>query len=275
VDVTGLTSLTRVAAERPAAEPPSILSKAFELLRAFNGNDRVMTLSELARAAELPKSTVHRLLARLMELDAIEPHRDGYKISLSMIQLGANTPAAALRDLAMPYLAALHRWTSQTVHLGVLRKFDVVYLEKLALPDAPVGLTSVGARLPANCTAIGKALLAGEDFDDLEAFLPSPLPMLTADSISDIDRLIRQLREVCESGLARERNESVVGVGCIAAPVVVHGFTIGAVSISHSAHEPLNPKAETALRDAVAGIAKQAKTSLGSPGRALWFGHEL
>lgn len=267
--------MTRVKAEQPAADPPSILSKAFELLRAFNANDRVMTLSELARASELPKSTVHRLLARLMELDAIEPHLDGYKLSLSMIQLGANTPAAALRDLAMPYLAALHRWTSQTVHLGVLRKFDVVYLEKLSLPDAPVGLTSVGARLPANCTAVGKALLAGENFEDLEAFLPSPLPMLTADSISDIQRLIRQLREVCESGLAREQNESLVGVGCIASPIIVHGFTIGAVSISHRANEPLNPKAETALRDAVAAIARQAKESLRKPNRATWFGHDL
>ena len=267
--------MTRATAEQPATEPPSILSKAFDLLRAFNTNDRVMTLSELARASELPKSTVHRLLGRLMELDAIEPHRDGYKISLSMIQLGANTPAAALRDLAMPYLAALHRWTSQTVHLGVLRKFEVVYIEKLSLPEAPVGLTSVGARLPANCTAVGKALLAGEDFEDLEAFLPTPLPMLTSNSVSDVHRLIRQLREVCESGVARENNESLIGVGCIAAPVIVHGFTIGAVSISHRAHEPLNPKAETALRDAAAGIARQAKNSLGSPNKAMWFGHDL
>ena len=262
--------------QRPAAEPPpSILSKAFDLLRAFNANDRVMTLSELARASDLPKSTVHRLLAKLMELDAIEPHLAGYKISLSMIRLGANTPAAGLRDLAMPYLAALHRWTSQTVHLGVLRKFDVVYLEKLSLPDAPVWLTSVGVRLPANCTALGKALLAGENYEDLDAFLPSPMRMLTADSISDIHRLIPQLREVRKSGLARENNESVLGVGCIAAPIVVRGFTIGAVSIAHRSDEPLNSKAETALRDAAARIARQAGESLRSPDGAVWFGHAL
>jgi DNA-binding IclR family transcriptional regulator len=267
--------MTQIPPDRPVVEPPSILSKAFELLRAFNANDRVMTLSELARASELPKSTVHRLLGRLMELDAIEPHRDGYKLGLSMIQLGANTPAAALRDLAMPYLAALHRWTSKTVHLGVLRKYDVVYLEKLSLPDAPVGLSSVGARLPANCTAVGKALLAGENFDDLAAFMPSPLPMLTADSISDVRRLISELRQVSDTGLAREKNESLVGIGCIAAPVIVHGFTIGAVSISHRAGDRLNPKAETALRDAVAGIARQAKETLRNPRRAAWFGHDL
>ena len=85
-------------------EPPSILSKAFDLLRAFDQTARVMTLSELARAANLPKSTVHRLLARLIDLDVIEHHAQGYRLSLSLIQLGATTPAAGLRELAAPHL---------------------------------------------------------------------------------------------------------------------------------------------------------------------------
>lgn len=244
------------------------------MLRAFNAKDRVMTLSELARAAQLPKSTVHRLLGRLIELDAIEPHRDGYKISLGVLQIAANAPALAMRDLAMPYLVALHRWTSQTVHLGVLRKFDVVYLEKLALPHAPIGLTTVGARLPANCTAIGKALLAGEDLEDLAAFLPSPMPMLTPASIREIPALIGQLRSVRESGLAREENESMIGVTCIAAPVIVHGFTVGAISIAQESEEPWNPKTETALRDAVARLSRDARDTLRNPRRAQWFTHE-
>ena len=261
--------------ERTAGDAPSILSKAFELLRAFNTQDRVLTLSELARASQLPKSTVHRLLARLMELDAVEPHRGGYKLSLSLIQFGANTPAAALRDIAMPYIAALHRWTSRTVHLAVLRKFDVVYLEKLAPTGTTVSLTSVGARLPANCTALGKALLAGEDLDDLAAFLPSPLPMLTPQSIKDIGTLITELRGVRESGLARESNEALMGVACTAAPIIVHGFTIAAVSVTRPNSEPMNPKEQTALRDTAAGIAREARAGLKNPRQALWFVHDL
>ena len=61
---------------------PSILSKAFDLLRAFNSGERVMTLSELSRASGLSKSTVHRLLARLIDLGAIEHHRAGYRVGL-------------------------------------------------------------------------------------------------------------------------------------------------------------------------------------------------
>ena len=228
----------------------------------------------MARASQLPKSTVHRLLGRLIELDAIEPHRDGYKISLGLLQIATNAPALAMRDLAMPYLVALHRWSSHTVHLGVLRKFDVVYLEKLALPQASIGLTSVGARLPANCTAIGKALLAGEDLDDLAAFLPSPMPMLTPESVREIPTLIGQLRGVHESGLAREVNEAMLGVTCIAAPIVVHGFTVGAISIAQPSNDPSNPKTDTALRDAVARLSRDARDTLRNPIRAQWFTHE-
>jgi DNA-binding IclR family transcriptional regulator len=261
--------------EAAAAEPPSILSKAFDLLRAFNSNERVMTLSELSRAAQLPKSTVHRLLARLVELDAVEHHRDGYKLSLGLMSLGANTPAASMRDLAMPYLAGLHRWTGETVHLAVLRQFDVVYLEKLTRPNTPPGLSAIGARLPANCTAIGKALLAWEDLDDLAHFLPSPMPMLTPHSISDVSELIAQLRVIKESGLAREQNEAHPGQACVAAPLLVNGFAVGALSIAHRSDCPLDPKVDTALRDTAARIARDIRDGLADGRRAHWFPYEL
>jgi DNA-binding IclR family transcriptional regulator len=261
--------------EETATEAPSILSKAFELLRAFNANERVMTLSELARAAQLPKSTVHRLLARLVELDAVEHHRDGYKLSLGLMSLSANTPAASMRDVAMPYLAGLHRWTGETVHLAVLRQFDVVYLEKLTRPDSPPGLSAVGARLPANCTAIGKALLAWEDLDDLAHFLPSPMPMLTPSSISSVPELIAELRIIRESGLARERNEAQPGRACVAAPLLVNGFAVGALSIGHASDTPLDPKVDTALRDTAARIARAIREALTDERRAHWFPYEI
>jgi DNA-binding IclR family transcriptional regulator len=65
---------------------------------------------------------VHRLLARLVELGAIEPHGAGYKIGLELFQMGSVTPAYAMRDTAMPYLAAVHRWTGHLVSLAVLRQ---------------------------------------------------------------------------------------------------------------------------------------------------------
>jgi DNA-binding IclR family transcriptional regulator len=251
------------------------LSKAFGLLRAFTPDERVMTLSELARAAQLPKSTVHRLLARLVELDAVEHHGAGYKLSLGWIQLGAITPAASMRDVAVPHLAGLHEWSGQTVHLGVLRQFDVVYLEKLARVEAFPTLAAVGMRLPANCTAIGKALLAWEDLDDLAHFLPSPMPRLTPSSVTDVGQLIEQLRQVRAHGLAYDRCEAQPGLVCVAAPLVVDGFGVGAVSIGCHESTKLNPQIDTALRNTAARITREIRKGLADRRRSYWFPHQV
>jgi DNA-binding IclR family transcriptional regulator len=243
------------------AEPPSILSKAFDLLRAFNATDRVLTLTELSRGAQLPKSTVHRLLARLIELDAVEPHGNGYKLSLGLMQLGATTPASVLRDLALPHLAALHGWTGETVHLGVLRQFDVFYLERLARPDSLSLVSRVGARLPANCTAIGKSLLAWEDLDDLAHFLPCPMPMLTPQSVTDVGKLIDILRRVKADGVARDHDEAMPGLSCLSAPILVKGSAIGAVSLAYRSGAGIKPRAETLLRETAARIARDARAA--------------
>lgn len=255
-------------------EPPSILNKAFDLLRAFNPHERVMTLSELARAADLPKSTVHRLLARLVDLGAVEHHRSGYKIGLGILQLGAGTPAGYMRDLALPYLAQLHRWSEATVHFAVLRHFDVVYLEKLAGRESRCSITNVGSRLPANCTAIGKAMLGHEDLDELADFLPSPLPRMTHRSITRVDALISELRKVRDEGVARERDEAQLGLACVAAPVVMNGFAVGAVSVGFPSELPPPRKIEEALRVTAARIVKDLDEGL-SHGREHWFPREV
>jgi DNA-binding IclR family transcriptional regulator len=242
------------------------------VLRAFNSAKRVMTLSELARASDLPKSTVHRLLARLVVLDAVEHHGDGYKLSLGLAQLSSLTPASSMRDLSVPHLARLHHWTGQTVTLGVLRRFDVVHLEQVARPEWHHRLTRVGARLPAHCTALGKVLLAFEDLDDLTDFLPDPLSMLTPSSVRDVGQLVEQLRDVRRENLARERNETLDGMAGVATAIVIEGVAVGAISIAHPVTVPLPRQADTALRDTAGRLAREIHVTLqAEEGRARWF----
>ncbi|MCX5425978.1 MULTISPECIES: IclR family transcriptional regulator [Streptomyces] len=256
-----------------AENPPSILSKAFDVLRAFNSHERVMTLTELSRASGLPKSTVHRLLARLIELGAIEHHRAGYRIGIELFQLGSTTPAGVMRDAAMPHMARLHRWTGHTVQLGVLRQFDVVYLEKVARNSKSSDPDGVGVRLPASCTAVGKAMLAHENLEDLKHFLPSPLPGLTPHTITDVDKLIPELRRIRQGELAREREEARLGLACVAAPIVVRGFAVGALSVAYPSDVELDPKTGTVLRDTTAQLAKELKQGL--PEHARWFPRDV
>lgn len=268
-----MTRASTGGSESQGAETPSILTKAFDLLHAFNPHERVMTLSELSRASGLPKSTVHRLLARLVDLGAVEHHRSGYKIGVGLLQLGASTPAGYMRDLAMPYLANLHRWTGQTVAFGVLREFDVVYLEKLAPKDSPSSIAHVGARLPANCTAIGKMLLARENLDDLADFLPSPMPGMTPNSVTDVPTLIAQLRTARHEGIAKETDEAQRGLSCVAAAVVMNGFAVGAVSVGFPTGTAMPAQLESALLDTAAQVVKELEVGLA--GRQHWFPKEI
>lgn len=253
-------------------EPPSILSKAFDLLRAFNQTARVMTLSELARAANLPKSTVHRLLARLIDLDVIEHHQQGYRLSLSLIQLGAMTPAAGMRELAAPHLGALLNYTGHTVHLGVPRHFEVVCLDRLSPRGRSESLSAIGSRLPASCTALGKALLAHEDLDLLQARLPSPLPQLTPHSLSNVEELMVQLHQARARGLAYAVDESQLGVSSIAAPIILQGAApraIAAISVSFPTGTPGLARIEGAVRHTAGCLS--VDTTVHAVSRERWL----
>lgn len=253
--------------------PPSILSKAFDLLNAFNAQERVMTLNQLTLASGLPKSTVHRLLARLIELGAIEPHRSGYKVGLAMFRLGSMPPAVEMRDRALPHLAALQRFTGQTVHFAVLRGADVVYLAKLPTGSSPSALSQVGARLPAHCTSVGKALLAHEPAPDLDARLPETLPRLTPNSLGTLAELRTELGQVREMGLAFECEESQLGLACVGAPIIVNEYAVAALSVSYRCESPLPRGMYSMIRETATAIGLAVRNSL--DGRSHLFPREI
>jgi DNA-binding IclR family transcriptional regulator len=232
----------------------SILAKAFDVLATFDDKHRVFTLSEIAVAAGLPKSTVHRIIQRLLALRVLERHGSGYRIGLRLLSMSSVTPASAFRDTALPHLRALHGRVRETVQLGVLRGPDVVYLEKIRHPGSCPTPSMVGGSSPANTTAVGKALLAHEA--SLEDLINAPLTARTLRSITDPAVLHMQLKHFRERGIATETEESSLGVACVAAPIICHGHAVAAVSVAvRSAHGNLNAL-ETAVRETARDIAR-------------------
>jgi DNA-binding IclR family transcriptional regulator len=260
-----------VAGAAAAPEPSSILIKAFELLRSFSPERRMMSLTEIARASGLPKSTVHRLLDRLVDLDAVERHSEGYCVSLQMSQLGALTPAGHGRDTALPHLAWLHRATRCNVRYGVLRALEVVYLERMIL-NAHEHESTVGSRLPANCTAIGKALLAWADRGALAAELRRTiLPAMTPLSHTAPGRLLAELDEIRRDGLAHERDEAQTGWSCVGAPIVVKGHAVAAISLQHPTRQRIDRNVEDAVRVTATRISLEFAAALADESRERYF----
>lgn len=240
-------------------EVASILSKATDVLNAFTRASRSMTLSELARASGLAKSTVHRVAARLVEIGALDKRGDYYSIGMGMFSLGALSAEMTLREIAMPHLEALHMRTGQTVHLAVLRGASVIYLEKLQAPGAHRSPSTIGGDMPAHATAVGKVLLAA-DIDKISPVLQhGDLVAVTSRTIIDPVRLHSELRAVRAHGFAVEREEAAVGLACVAAPIRVHNSTVAALSVAFPALSD-----DSRVRDPLRATATNISRSLTS-----------
>lgn len=212
------------------------LDKAIDILNAFDGPGVSRSLTQIVEATGLPKATAHRLLATLVTRSLVA-RRDGrYVLGTRMFTLGNQVPFCRprqLRETAKPILHAVHTNVRQCLHLAILEDDQVLFVEKLALPKQSLP-TAIGAKLPAHQTALGKALLAYSGSVAVENYLSRRLAAATSCTVTDPDRMWRELVDARAHGFATERNESMIGLSCVAAPIFGPGtqHPIAAVSVS-------------------------------------------
>ncbi|MEL7158059.1 MAG: IclR family transcriptional regulator, partial [Actinomycetota bacterium] len=193
------------------ASRPSVLSKVAVILDVL-AELGVAGVSELARETGLAKGTVFRLAAELVELGMVERAGDGYRLGSKLFELGSRVPGRRqFREAALPFLEDLSHATGQTVHLAVLDGTEVMYVERLVGDRSNEVPSAVASRLPLNCTATGKCLLAFGPPVLAESIFAHPLTALTASSITDADRLAGELEEVRVEGVAGEVVEVEAG----------------------------------------------------------------
>ena len=205
----------------PAPDLDTVLGKAVTILRAFNPDDHVLPLAELVRRTGLHKATVHRLAGELVRTRLLDKVQTGYRLSGGLFELGMRASVErSLQEMAMPFLQDLYERTHETVHLGVLDGREVVYVAKIGGHRQASAPSRTGGRMPLHCTAIGKALLAHADPELRTQVLTGPLVRRTPRTIVAPGLLRRQLDAVVEQGVAFEREESAIGLTCVAAPVL-------------------------------------------------------
>lgn len=198
-----------------SATPTAVIDRISLVLDAFDGPGR-LTLAQIVRRTGLPRSSAHRMLERLVQLRWLRRSGRDYELGMRLVELGSlAVHQDRLVRAAHPLLGELHRATGLVVHLAVLDGPDVVYLDKVGdSPLAPIP-TRVGSRQPAHCTAVGKAILAYRDED-----APVDLRIRnTKYSIATGSQLAVELSRVRAHGVAFEREESLLGFGCVAAPI--------------------------------------------------------
>ena len=215
------------SAAAETAAPSAVIDRISLVLDAFDGPGR-LTLAQLVRRTGLPRSSAHRMLERLVQLRWLRRSGRDYELGMRLVELGSlAVHQDRLARAARPLLSELHCATGLVVHLAILDGSDVVYLEKVGDRLASAIPTRVGGRQPAHCTAVGKAILAFCD-DDSGVNLRA---RKTRYSISADSQLASELTKVRAHGVAFEREESLLGFGCVAAPIGSPGEVVAAVSV--------------------------------------------
>lgn len=214
-----------------------VLDRMTAILDAFDEDDRGLGLSELATRAGLPKSTVSRLVATLVRQRYLE--RDGRRIHLGLrlFELGqlAEEPRE-LRIAALPVMAGLRNATEENVLLAIRDGGQMVCLAAMrGRAGTPLAIRT-GGRFPVAATALGKAVLAHAEPEDVDAALgPAPTASASA-TVMDPTQIRRQLASIREGRPAVELEESTAGVWAVASPVFApDGAVAAAIGVSGAA----------------------------------------
>jgi DNA-binding IclR family transcriptional regulator len=193
-----------------------------------------VSLADMTRRTGIPKPTLYRLLGDLLQPGIVEHGNSGYTLGRRLFELGVAAPRyGCIRDAARPHMEELLAATKETVHLAVLSGSEVLYLEKLHGISAVRIPTSVGARMPAHCTALGKVLLAHSEPSVVDDVLCHNLRRITPYTVILPKMLQRQLDRARNDGVVTESEEARLGLGCIAAVILDRGRSpVAAISVA-------------------------------------------
>lgn len=214
-----------------------VLDRVVRILASFSPDRQELRLIQIAEAAGLHKSTCYRLLEamRTHSLIGLNETAGTYHPGMKLFELGSLAVGRLKLDkYAHPLLEDLSRVTGETAHLCVLDGSDVVYVAKVESNRALRIPSAVGARNPAYCTGVGKAMLAHLAPEQLDAYLSeTQLRAFTRKTLVSAFELKANLRQIVTQGYAIDDQEREEGVRCVAAPVRDHtGQVVAAVSIA-------------------------------------------
>ena len=242
------------------------VEKGLSILSTFSAQRPELTLSELAKATGLTLVTADRYLFTLKKLGFITRSEDNkkYRLTPKVLSLGFSTlKSMNLKIRTMPYLIQLTKERNVTSQCAILEGTEIVYIERLRSAGDVVHLDlTVGSRLPAHATAMGKAILAflneAESRQLVDQMILAPL---TPHSITTKKGLRKELQIIRERGYAINNQETFLGIRALAAPVFADGKVEGALGISFPINRTEGNNLESTLVKEMIDIAR--KVSIG------------
>ncbi|MFF4712996.1 IclR family transcriptional regulator [Streptomyces eurythermus] len=223
----------------------------FDVLEQTDG----LTLSQVVRRTGLPRSSAHRILEQLVGARLLRRDDNGYRLGMRIMELGSVMyHQDRVRAAAVHHLHQLHACTGLAAQLAVLDEGKVVYLVQVGGRSGISSRSLVNGRPQALRTVVGKALLAHS-------------PATCCEPAAAHHRLRAELADIRERGVAYGHEETMPGVGCVAAPVIGAGDTasFAAVSVSGPLDHMRFPELAAVVRRTAANVRRGAADSGDGP----------
>jgi IclR family transcriptional regulator, pca regulon regulatory protein len=223
------------------AEMSQSLKIGLAILRTFTSTQPVLGIAEIADQIKVSRSTTHRYVVTHVALGFLEQVASRkYRLAPRVADLGMSAlDSTGLRGPALPYLADLRRRVGYTVSLAVLDGLDIRYVARAyshrrGQYEADLG-RGVGSRMPANCAAMGKVLVAGLPEQERRDWIrTTELTRRGPNSIVKKRLFSVELDRACHEGIAVNDQELVAGMVAVAAPLNTGDTVKAAIGIAAS-----------------------------------------
>ncbi|RMH80221.1 MAG: IclR family transcriptional regulator [Actinomyces sp.] len=234
------------------------VERAFAVLQCLSAGPA--GVSDLAARTDLPKSTVARLLATLVEVGAVEQPEPGgdYRLGQLVLDLAAGAvPSDNLLGIARQHLVELAEALDEAAGLSVLTDDGgVLYLDQADGPNPVQVRDWTGERLPFHCVSSGLVMVAHRPRSEWPSYLARPHQAFTSATTTDPDKLEHRLRQIRERGIAWTIGELADDIASVAAPVLDRrGEMVGSVHVHGPTYRFPGERDTTDIEDLVAEAA--------------------
>lgn len=222
-------------APKPGDSYVRSFARGLAVLRSFGAEAPAQTLSEVAERTGLTRAGARRILLTLLSLGYVSAEGRLFRLTPKVLELGfAYLSSLPVWSRAQPIMESLVEELRQSCSIAVLDGDEIVYVLRVPAHRIMSINLGVGSRLPADCTAMGRVLLAGLPDDALqERVAAMTLEPHTSATIVDRDALLAEIRQVRVQGWSLVCEELEPGLVSVAAPIrSPDGRVVAAVNVS-------------------------------------------
>lgn len=207
-----------------------MIARAAEVMRVL-ADAKGLSLSHIASAVGLARSTVHRIVLALEKEGLVVSNGPGgYRLGPSVASLAEACKVTAIPDLH-PHLVRVSKEVNETVDLSILAGRSMIFTDQVVGTHRLQAVSHIGASFPLHCTANGKAVLARLPAERVRSLLPKYLERFTPSTVGSLTLLEKELRQIRRTGIAVDREEYTVGICAVGASLQLSSGEMIAISI--------------------------------------------